>query len=464
MNYKRIFKRETKVIVYIVICLTLVVMGTSYALFLQVNHNTNNQVVTAGSLKITYSGGNTVTVDENSDSNCLTPQNDSDGGGNGGCKFTLSISNTGTLPMQYNLLIYNNTSDAPSGATFVNHSLIRHSLRKQYTVANKNETVTTAAALGDLNNYNSTTKRILETSVIEAGETITFALNIWIDESASADIIGQYVYLKLDVMGTVYEEEPAAQALLSSMDESGLSEIMNTTTTFSESGTNLKEYRYTGSSPKNYVYYNCTNDNQLSTCELWRILGIYNIEQNGNIESRIKLINNSNTKQSAWDTNSGTSFNNSTLNTYLNNSYYNTLSSTAKNQISSTNYKLGGSDALNINSKEMYYFELDSTETISANVGIMNLSDYAFASGLNNEITIDNLETKNSDNWLFEGEKEWLINKDNNEKIYAINTEGKIETSISTDTRLIRPVVYLSSNIKIIGGDGTENNPYVLSK
>ena len=60
MNYKKVFKRETKVIAYIVICLTLVVIGTSYALFLKVDSNSNNQVVNAGSLEITYSQGSTI--------------------------------------------------------------------------------------------------------------------------------------------------------------------------------------------------------------------------------------------------------------------------------------------------------------------------------------------------------------------------------------------------------------------
>lgn len=464
MNYKKIFKRETKVVAYVVICLTLIVMGTSYALFLQVNNNTNNQVVTAGSLTITYSGGNTVTVDDTAETNCLMPQSDADGGGSGGCKFTLSITNTGTLPMQYDLLIYDNTSEAPNGVTFVDHSLIRHSLKKQYTVANKNETVTTANSLGDLSKYNSTEKRILETSVIDAGETITFALNVWIDESASSDIVGQYVYLKLDVIGTVYEEESATQALLSSMDVSGLTELMSDTSTLSTTTELAKEYRYVGASPKNYVYFNCKNDNQLNTCEVWRILGIYNVEENGNVESKIKLIKNTSTEQAAWDTNGGTTYSNSSLNTYLNNSYFTSLSSTAQNQISTTNYKLGGADSLNMNSKEMYYNELDSAESINTRIGIMNVSDYAFASGLTEEESLESITSKNTNNWLYKGTKEWLINKNNSGAIYTINAEGKIETGTTSEVGLIRPVVYLSKDIKIIGGDGSSSNPYVISK
>lgn len=206
MNYKKVFKRETKVIAYVVIALTLVVIGTSYALFLQVNNNQDNQVVTAGSLVVTYSNGNVVTVEENDENNCLIPQSDTDAI-TGGCKFTLSVTNTGSLPMQYDLLIYDdvNNEELPSNAKFVNHDLVRHSLNKQYSQEGANrETVTDAASLGELELKED--KRILESSMIGVGETITFSLNIWISEEATVDIIGQYVYLKLDVVGSVYED------------------------------------------------------------------------------------------------------------------------------------------------------------------------------------------------------------------------------------------------------------------
>jgi len=203
MNYKKIFKRETKLIVYVVICMTILVIGTSYALFLQVDNNSNNQVVEAGSLSVTYSGGNSISVDDTNQTNCLMPQNDTKGSGSGGCSFRMSITNKGTLPMEYNLLIYDNASGTPKGATLVDHSLIRHSLKKQYTVAGKSETVTSAASIESLDSYNAN-KKILEKAIIESGETITFSLNVWIDENASSEIIGQYVNLKLDVSGSVY--------------------------------------------------------------------------------------------------------------------------------------------------------------------------------------------------------------------------------------------------------------------
>ena len=45
-----------------------------------------------------------------------------------------------------------------------------------------------------------------------------------------------------------------------------------------------------------------------------------------------------------------------------------------------------------------------------------------------------------------------------------VATEGKITTAATTEEKLVRPVVYLASNIKIVSGDGSEASPYVLSK
>ena len=207
MNYKKVFKRETKVIVYVVIALALVVIGTSYALFLQVDNNSNNQIVKAGNLTITYSQGNVINAGS-SKGNCLTPQSDS-AATSGACKYTLSIANTGSLPMQYNLLIYDDTSVSP----LVGHNYIKHTLTKQIskTDSTTNQTISTNKFLSSLSTSNS--KRILETNTINAGETITFSLNIWISDTATVDIINKYVSLKLDVVGSVSETENGNYAL-----------------------------------------------------------------------------------------------------------------------------------------------------------------------------------------------------------------------------------------------------------
>ena len=64
-------------------------------------------------------------------------------------------------------------------------------------------------------------------------------------------------------------------------------------TTDSLNGGNI---RYYGTSPNNYIYFNCSDyNNQTSdTCELWRIIGIF--------DGSIKLIRNESIGQYSWDT------------------------------------------------------------------------------------------------------------------------------------------------------------------
>lgn len=467
MNYTKIFKRETKVIAYVVICLTLVVMGVSYALFLQVNDNKANQVVTAGSLEITYAKGNVVTVPEveTLEGNCLMPQDDTDGMESGGCEYELSIYNSGTLPMQYDLLIYDDSA-IPTGGEHVPHEYIRHSLSKQYEEGTTPEVVTEESkrALSTLE-LKDGTKRIMERNVIQAGETIVFKLKIWIDENAPSDgdenIVGKYVYLKLDVSGLVYENEAATKTLLSSQD-SGLTELSGVST-FSENDSS-KEYRYVGANPKNYVYFNCSDSTKTDTCEIWRILGIYNVGSGNDMESRIKLIKANNEEVSAWDINGEKDYEASQVNSRLTVTYYDALSDTAKGQIDKAPYRLGGTNTFQISGFLMYASEYESLKTISVPVGLMNVSDYALASGVEEDVTLDNIASRNANNWLYTGKSEWFVNQDESNEVYALDTAGAIGTGVVTEEKLIRPVVYLDSNIKIIGGDGTSSNPYLLSK
>ena len=66
--------------------------------------------------------------------------------------------------------------------------------------------------------------------------------------------------------------------------------------TLGEYGTPDNNIRYVGANPNNYVYYNCstTDSSQMndSTCEKWRIIGLFNNieDDNGNSASRVKIM------------------------------------------------------------------------------------------------------------------------------------------------------------------------------
>ena len=108
----------------------------------------------------------------------------------------------------------------------------------------------------------------------------------------------------------------------------------------------LTDYRYIGDSPNNYVYFNCNDDGE--NCEIWRIVGIFNVDDGaGNKEQRMKLVRgelltNDDTNNDKWDSNGKNEWITATLNTYLNGTYFNSLSTSAKSMIGNAKYYLGG--------------------------------------------------------------------------------------------------------------------------
>ena len=66
-----------------------------------------------------------------------------------------------------------------------------------------------------------------------------------------------------------------------------------------------KNVRYIGSNPNNYVYFNCSDYNNPSadTCELWRIIGVFNnvTKADGSKENLVKIIRNDSLGDYSWD-------------------------------------------------------------------------------------------------------------------------------------------------------------------
>ena len=254
------------------------------------------------------------------------------------------------------------------------------------------------------------------------------------------------------------------------------------------------EYRYRGgdSVVKNYVTFNN---------ETWRIIGIIPTEDtNGNVENRFKIIrdesignmnwNNckSSNKQKCDDTNKYLSdWTGSTLNTYLNNDYYNTLTSNAKNMIGITKYYLGGYSGYSIEATNvMWQYERKSsgsayycgTNPIMQNdankkIALMYASDYEYGASKNclqlltsyskdsNCITINN--------WLDKSTGTWLLSHNSGsyrEALY-LGSGGEIVSftgfaNVYDTNFAVRPVLTLSPYVDISGGSGTSSDPYQL--
>lgn len=252
----------------------------------------------------------------------------------------------------------------------------------------------------------------------------------------------------------------------------------------------LTDYRYIGDKPNNYVYFNCKDDSDTNTCEIWRIVGVFEVEDgNGNKEQRLKLIKSDSIGNYSWSTNNSNEWTTATLNAVLNNgSYWNSLSSTAKDMIGDAKFFLSGGTSDASTTASAYYTLERSNDNLINNspnwigkVAVMSPSDYAYTYALNvNESCYNSIINCTSDDsissWIYNldvtengvnDKTQWLLFpfSANSNKTLSIST--KLENSYIMydiyNAHNVRPVVYLKSNIYLTDGTGSEESPYSLS-
>ena len=94
--------------------------------------------------------------------------------------------------------------------------------------------------------------------------------------------------------------------------------------------------------------------------------------------------------------------------------------------------------------------------------------DYGYASSgcRNGEQTLYkyNNETCTSTNWLYNSDYQWLLapRTEYSSAVRNVIRSGYVLYSNAVNTYGARPVIYLSSSVKITGGNGTLSSPYEL--
>ncbi|MBS7021222.1 MAG: hypothetical protein KH135_05120 [Firmicutes bacterium] len=236
--------------------------------------------------------------------------------------------------------------------------------------------------------------------------------------------------------------------------------VGNTEGLFTDTHGNI-HYRGSNSEVKNYVTFNN---------ETWRIIGVF--------DGRIKLIKNESYSKIEWDTSEMNNWDNSSLNRILNGAYYDSLLLEARTVIDSNTYYLGGfSNVAGLEPAEIYSRERGNivyngnpTTTILY-VGLMYPSDYVYAASssctkLPDEYHLD-ANCSTTGNWLYSQELtngiwEWTLTPSSglNSDAFVISKNSGITSVYTTESHIIRPVVYLKSNVNITAGTGTSSNPY----
>ena len=269
--------------------------------------------------------------------------------------------------------------------------------------------------------------------------------------------------------------------------------------------------RYIGANPNNYVSFNG---------ELWRIIGVFNNinDGNGNEETRLKIIRAEPIGTYSWDNKGGSGENDwsdSALQQVLNSgAYYNRtsgecpyglngattacdfssngLTGEAKSMISNAKWNLGGTESYTSSSNGLashfYGYERGTTvytgrpTTWIGQIGLMYPSDYGYATSggsitdrasclakeLYNWYSSSYSDCKNND-WLYKsGTTQWTLtpSSDNSVNVFNVLSSGNVSNRglANVSNRAVSPALYLSSNVKISGGDGSEKSPFELSR
>ncbi|MCI9234233.1 MAG: DUF5011 domain-containing protein, partial [Bacilli bacterium] len=228
--------------------------------------------------------------------------------------------------------------------------------------------------------------------------------------------------------------------------------------------------RYTGSNPNNWVCFGNSNITNSSSCDenhKWRIIGIF--------DEKMKIMTNYyySTGGKAWDTsNNGDWGRPATLNTELNGSSFysnNTyIDVTHRGYIHNATWYTGGEIQTNFTFQS--FIDGEKSNSTTGYVGLMNVVDFGYA-GSGCTLTTKMTDTNNacmSNNWLYNNlYYEWTITFHTGypKSAWNVSPGGRIGSGeVANSTLAVRPTVYLNSDVKIISGEGTESNPYILGK
>ena len=277
-----------------------------------------------------------------------------------------------------------------------------------------------------------------------------------------------------------------------------------------EDGTTIDTgIRYSGSTSevKNKIWFNCKDEvngkkygeegyeYNSTNCELWRIVGIFDVKTNktdSKTSQRIRIVKDGFIDTDVeWDTTADnityinqwgetklvdneTPYAGATLMQYLRDTYYPTLSTEAKAQIEKAEWNTGAADYGGGNMlREVVYEEERSNKTGEGTsliytytwegiVGLIYTSDFGYASKTCSNVLDASCGVSN---WLTKDSHYWTLTPYSDSWNYAwiVTSSGQISHNGICVTSKVRPSVYLKSNVEIISGDGYEQ-PYVIKK
>ena len=524
-------KKKIFLITGISLLVLIAIVGGTYAWYVWTTSDSDTTKIVAGV------GAATVTFDGGSDINAnLRPVSDKSKG------IVKNISVKGDTTG----LVFNMYLDITSIDTGLKDESFRYELYKGTTKVKEgnfsdsyltSNTVTCAK--------NNTNHIVLLTNESISTSKTSYTLYIWIDGANYTNpntMMNKTFSFKLhaDGEGAVLKGPTAAETITKLYMNAAKATVTNNSITYNTApsvslmndrlgGTTTDldggNIRYYGANPNNYIYFNCSDySNQTSsTCETWRIIGVF--------DGKLKLIKSESIGAYSWDNKdtstgaeSDTGKNDWTtarLMKLLNPSdyyvvdsndnelgqslYWNSASGkcysgfqnnatvdcdftstgikndTTRNMIAETTWNIGGWSNSSVYPNQIYEYERGTTvytgrpTTWMGKIALAYPSDYGYAVDLNKckYYRVDEYKDTAcvSNNWmktiLGVSSNGWLLSTHSGGSydVSFVHLNGSV-SNFYLGAQLVyevAPVLYLSSELGIELGDGSSSNPYKLS-
>ena len=293
--------------------------------------------------------------------------------------------------------------------------------------------------------------------------------------------------------------------------------LMNDRKGSMSTGIDAGNIRYYGANPNNYIYFNCSDykNQSSSTCETWRIIGVFDgkvkIMRGSQIGTYswdtsdsstnsgygvnewsqadlMKLLNSGYETESVggslyWNAKSGTCYSNNNNSTKACDFTSTGLKENTKNLIAETTYYTRGHNTANIYVNAMYDKERVSgtvitgvtptrTLTWTGKVAIPYPSDYGYAADLSlcqKQLGSYDDAACTANNWMksiLAPNYGWLLtpSSGNANIAWYVTSSGYVNTNyIAYHANGVAPVLSLTSELDIGSGTGESSLPYQLS-
>ena len=401
---KEAIKNNKKIIIIAIAIIVLLLIGIAFAYLTTTLHGDKEYLVRAGSLGLRLEEGNELTLSSQ------IPLEDKDGMSLDG--FNFSLVNEGNIETDYT--IYLDDIPLDEGENRMPDSAIRYSLTRNDVVGD----------VDNLSNMGVNPNRVVDTGSIAVDETINYTLRIWIDYDATSEDAGGKTFKgKLRVVATQPVGEKVSDVVLENLGDNG-STYDDGTDTF-----------ITGTDPNNYIWY---------SGKLWRAVSV------NNEAKTTKLVTQWNISAIPYNEENNATFEGSYMEDWLNDR---SVDGFLGNLRDYENFIVTDSvwDATVDNRNLGEMTRLDGTTVITDAVGLLNVYEYQSS---NNGST---------NGYLNNGLFWWTLTPYSTDLVRRVRHNGGVDYYQPSTARGVRPSINLKSNIKIVDGDGTVDNPYRLN-